>query len=140
MQKLFLISTSLLVGITTTLFNFSPSLAQNQLQGSTLTRRPTVASYECRGFSPTIYKIVLNKNKTYSIQSRTGDKKSTNISKNLPGGKYVLFRNGARFKTGQLKNQSILRQGDNIYLVATSDEARAAEVAAADGALFCSQT
>lgn len=134
MRKSFLISTSLLVGMTTTLFNFSASLAQSQLKS-----RASVVSYECRGFSPIIFKIVLNKNKTYSVQSRSADKNSRNISKNFPGGKYVLFRDGARFKTGKLRNQSIIRQGDNIYLVATSDEARAAEVAAADGAAFCGQ-
>ncbi len=140
MQKSFLISTnSLLVCVTTILSGFSPSFAQNQAQGSKQQRRPSVTSFECRGFSPTIFKIALNKNKTYTIQSRTVSKKPTNISKNLVGGKYVSFRNGFRFKTGELKNQSILRQNNNIYLVRTSDEARAAEVAAADGAAFCQQ-
>lgn len=140
MQKSFLISTtSLLVCATTILSSFSPSLAENQAQASKQQGRPAVTSFECRGFSPTIFKITLNKNKTYTIQSRTVSKKPTNISKNLVGGKYVSFRKGFRFKTGELKNQSILRQDNNIYLVRTSDEARAAEVAAADGAAFCQQ-
>ncbi|BAZ11142.1 hypothetical protein NIES4071_29680 [Calothrix sp. NIES-4071] len=140
MQKSFLIpTTSLLVCVTTILSSFSPSFAQNPSQGTQGQRRPEVTSFECRGFSPTIFKITLNKNKTYTIQSRAVGKKPTNISKNLVGGKYVSFRKGFRFKTGELKNQSILRQDNNIYLVRTKDEARAAEVAAADGAAFCQQ-
>lgn len=140
MRKSFLVSTScLLACVATSLGGFSPSLALNQAQGSKPQRRPAVTSFECRGFSPTILKIALNKNKTYTIQSRDVDTKPTNISRTLTGGRYVSFRNGFRFKTGELKNQSILRQNNNIYLVATSDEARAAEVAAADGAAFCQQ-
>jgi hypothetical protein len=140
MQKSFLISTTcLLACVATSLFNFSPSFAQNQAQGSKQQRRPAVTSFECRGFSPNIFKIVLNKNKTYTIQSRSVNTKPTDTPKTLTGGKYVFFRNGFRFKTGELKNQSILRQNNNIYLVRTSDEARVAEVAAADGAAFCQQ-
>ena len=140
MQKPFLTSTtSLLVCAATILSLFSPSLAQNPAQGSKQQRRSNVTSFECRGFSPTLLTIVLKRNKTYTVQSRSVNTEPTNISKNLTGGRYVSFRNGVRFKTGELKNQSILRQNNNIYLVATSDEARAAEVAAADGAAFCQQ-
>ena len=138
MQKSLLLSTTcLLVCVAASLSNLSIALAQNPTQNSRTSGSDTIAKFECRGFSSTIVNITLKKNKTYTVQLRPAQ--STNSPETLAGARYVSFRNGFRFQTGKLKNQSIVRQQNNIYLVATKNEARAAEIAAADGASFCTQ-
>ncbi len=73
--------------------------------------------------------FVLKPNLKYSATSSVGA--PTN-------GNYVIAAGPAyRFKTGGLKGSSIVKQGGTFYLVATAQEARAAELAAADGALVC---
>lgn len=135
-QKSLLLSTTcLLVCVAASLSNLS--IALGQTENSRTSSSDTIAKFECRGFSRTIFNITLKKNKTYTVQLRPAQ--STNSPQTLTGARYVSFRNGFRFQTGKLKNQSIVRQQNNIYLVATKDEARAAEIAAADGAAFCTQ-
>jgi hypothetical protein len=75
--------------------------------------------------------VMLKPNLKYSATSNV----------NAPtNGNYVTAAGPAyRFKTGSLKNSSIVKQGGNFYLVATANEATAAQLAAADGALFCTK-
>ena len=82
-----------------------------------------VAQYECRSRGPSTGQIVLRANNKYDVKHKTG--------------KYQQSEFGYRFLTGPLKRQSIIRQMGNTYLVNTKNEARAAKLAAADGALFC---
>jgi hypothetical protein len=73
--------------------------------------------------------FVLKPNLKYSATSNIGA--PTN-------GNYVVAAGPAyRFKTGGLKNSSIVKQNGTFYLVATAQEAKAAQLAAADGALVC---
>jgi hypothetical protein len=73
--------------------------------------------------------FVLKPNLKYSATSNVG----------VPTkGNYVVAAGPAyRFKTGGLKNSSIVKQNGTFYLVATAQEAQAAQLAAADGALVC---
>jgi hypothetical protein len=82
-----------------------------------------IAKFECRSRGPSTGEILLRANGKYTVQQKKGN--------------YYPTRRGYRFITGSLKGQSIVRQKGNIYLVSTQNEARAAELAAADGALFC---
>lgn len=73
--------------------------------------------------------FVLKPNLKYTATSTVGP--PTN-------GNYVVAAGPTyRFKTGGLKNSSIVKQGGTFYLVATAQEAKAAQLAAADGALVC---
>jgi hypothetical protein len=73
--------------------------------------------------------FVLKPNLKYTATSTVGS--PTN-------GNYVIAAGPAyRFKTGGLKGSSIVKQGGTFYLVATAQEAKAAQLAAADGALVC---
>jgi hypothetical protein len=85
--------------------------------------RSIVAKYECRSRGPSSGEIVLRVNKKYEVKQQTGNYRHSQL--------------GYRFLTGPLQGQSIVIAKDNIYLVNTKDEARAAELAAADAALFC---
>jgi hypothetical protein len=85
--------------------------------------RSVVAKYECRSRGPSSGEIVLRANKKYEVKQQTG--------------KYQRSQLGYRFLTGPLQGQSIVIAKDNIYLVDTKSEAKAAELAAADAALFC---
>jgi hypothetical protein len=87
------------------------------------TGRSIVAQYECRSRGPSTGPIVLRANNKYDAKQKIG--------------RYQQSKVGYRFFTGPLKGQSIVRQQGNTYLVSTKSEARAAELAAADGALFC---
>jgi hypothetical protein len=87
------------------------------------TGRSIVAQYECRSRGPSTGQIVLRANNKYDAKQQIG--------------RYQQSKVGYRFFTGPLKGQSIVRQQGNTYLVSTKSEARAAELAAADGALFC---
>jgi hypothetical protein len=96
----------------------SPNLGRTTPTGSLI-----VAKYECRSRGPSSGEIVLRANKKYEVKQQTG--------------KYQPSQLGYRFLTGPLQGQSIVIAKDNIYLVNTKNEARAAELAAADAALFC---
>lgn len=101
-----------------------PTGIRSQNQGIVAPQgKEIVARYECRSRGPSTGEIVLRANGKYNVKNRQG--------------KYQPSRRGYRFLTGALKGQSIVRQEGNIYLVSTKDEARAAELAAADGALLC---
>jgi hypothetical protein len=135
-KSLFLSATYLLVSGAVSLFSLSSS-AQNPTPSSPSERHVnSLPVFECRSRG-TIFNIGLKTRTTYTVQS--GQNGTTNPLQTLPGGRYTAFRNGFRFKTGELKNQSIVRQRDSIYLVGTANEAKAAEMAAYDGALFCTQ-
>jgi hypothetical protein len=82
-----------------------------------------IAKFDCRSRGSKIGEVSLLANGKYQLAKKTG--------------KYTLTHVGYRFSNGVLRGQSIVRQQSNIYLVSTKNEARAAEVAAADGALFC---
>ncbi len=82
-----------------------------------------VAKYECRSRGPSTGPIVLRANNKYDAKQKTG--------------RYRQSKVGYRFRTGPLQGQSIVRQQGNTYLVDTKNEARAAELAAADGAAIC---
>lgn len=82
-----------------------------------------IAKFDCRSRGPSIGEISLQANGKYAVAKQTG--------------KYAPTPSGYRFSSGKLKGQSIVRQQGNIYLVSTKNAAKAAEVAAADGALFC---
>jgi hypothetical protein len=84
--------------------------------------KESIAKYDCRSRA-SIGEIVLQANGKYTLAKQTG--------------KYAPTPSGYRFSSGKLKGQSIVRQQGNIYLVSTQNAAKAAEVAAADGALFC---
>lgn len=85
--------------------------------------RDLIAKFECRSRGPSTGEISLRANGKYNIKQLTG--------------KYLSTPVGYRFINSSLRGQSIVRQQGNTYLVSTKDEARAAELAAADGALFC---
>jgi hypothetical protein len=73
--------------------------------------------------------FVLKPNLKYSANSNIGA--PTN-------GNYVVAAGPAyQFKTGGLKGSSIVKQNGTFYLVATAQEAQAAQLAAADRALVC---
>ncbi len=57
----------------------------------------------------------------------------------LPDGTYKIVGSAYRFTSGGLQDQSIVQQQGNLYLVATKAEAKAAELAASDGALVCTR-
>lgn len=82
-----------------------------------------VAKYECRSRGVNTGPILLRANRNYEVKQQPG--------------KYQKSPLGYRFLTGTLKGQSIVIQNNNIYLVNTKSEAKAAEAAAVDGALFC---
>lgn len=86
-------------------------------------------TFKCqtRGSSVT---VVLKPNLKYNATST--------VSTTPTMGNYVIAAGPAyRFKTGGLKDSSIVKQAGNFYLVATINEAKAAQLAASDGALFC---
>jgi hypothetical protein len=87
------------------------------------TGNSVVAKYECRSIGPSTGEIMLRANNKYDVNGKTG--------------RYQQSPVGYRFLTGPLKRQSIVRQQGNTYLVSTRDEARAAELAASDGASIC---
>lgn len=87
------------------------------------TGNSVVAKYECRSIGPSTGEIMLRANNKYDVNGKTG--------------RYQQSPVGYRFLTGPLKRQSIVRQKGNTYLVSTRDEARAAELAASDGASIC---
>jgi hypothetical protein len=91
-----------------------------------------IAKYDCRSRGPSIGEIALQADRQYTVTKQVGHHKSAQKT-----GKYLVTSAGYRFSNGTLKGQSIVRQQGNIYLVSTKNEAKAAEVAAADGALFC---
>jgi hypothetical protein len=73
--------------------------------------------------------FVLKPNLKYSATSNIGA--PTN-------GNYLVAAGPAyRFKTGGLKGSSIVKQNGTFYLVATAQEAQAAQLAASDRALVC---
>jgi hypothetical protein len=73
--------------------------------------------------------FILKPNFKYSANSNVGA--PTN-------GNYVVAAGPTyRFKTGGLKDSSIVKQGGTFYLVATAQEANAAQLAATDRALVC---
>ncbi len=82
-----------------------------------------IAKFECRSRRPSIGEILLRANSKYQVKQQIGRYLSTPV--------------GYRFINGLLRGQSIVRQQGNIYLVNTKNEAKAAELAAADGALVC---
>jgi hypothetical protein len=89
-------------------------------------------TFECRvplvaNATPTVIKIEARQK--YSVVGATP-----------AGGTYSKFGNTTyRFKSGPLKKQSIVFQSENFILVETKSEARAAELAAADGAQYCTK-
>jgi hypothetical protein len=85
--------------------------------------RELVARFECRTRGSATGEISLQANGKYQAKQQTG--------------KYLTTPVGYQFINGALRGQSIVRQAGNIYLVNTKQAARAAEIAAADGALFC---
>jgi hypothetical protein len=85
--------------------------------------RELVARFECRSRGSDTGEISLQANGKYQAKQQTG--------------KYLTTPVGYQFTNGALRGQSIVRQAGNIYLVSTKQAARAAEIAAADGALFC---
>jgi hypothetical protein len=85
--------------------------------------RELVARFECRTRGSGTGEISLQANGKYQAKQQTG--------------KYLTTPVGYQFTNGALRGQSIVRQAGNIYLVSTKQAARAAEIAAADGALFC---
>ncbi len=85
--------------------------------------RELVARFECRTRGSATGEISLQANGKYQAKQQTG--------------KYLTTPVGYQFTNGALRGQSIVRQAGNIYLVNTKQAARAAEIAAADGALFC---
>jgi hypothetical protein len=85
--------------------------------------RELVARFECRTRGSGTGEISLQANGKYQAKQQTG--------------KYLMTPVGYQFTNGALRGQSIVRQAGNIYLVSTKQAARAAEIAAADGALFC---
>ncbi len=82
-----------------------------------------IAKFDCRSRGPSIGEIALQADGKYTLAKHMG--------------KYAATPSGYRFSNGTLKGRSIVRQQGNIYLVSTKNAAKAAEVAAADGALFC---
>ncbi len=82
-----------------------------------------IAKFDCRARGPSIGEISLQADRHYTLKQQTG--------------KYLATPVGYRFSNGALNGQSIVRQHGNVYLVSTKNEVRAAEVAAADGALVC---
>jgi hypothetical protein len=57
----------------------------------------------------------------------------------IVSGAYQKFGDAYRFKGGSLRNQSIVRLRSSYYLVATTQETRAAAIAATDRALVCTK-
>ncbi len=82
-----------------------------------------IAKFDCRSRGPSAGEILLQANNKYTLKKQTG--------------KFVATPTGYSFNNGVLKGQSIVRQQGNIYLVSTKNALKAAEIAAADGALFC---
>jgi hypothetical protein len=106
--------------------NSKPIVARSQSQPQQIVApkgKELVAKFDCRSRGPGIGEIALQANGKYTVAKQTG--------------KYAPTPSGYRFSNGKLKGQSIVRQQGNIYLVSTKNAAKAAEVAAADGALFC---
>ncbi len=91
-----------------------------------------IAKFDCRSRGPSIGEIALQADGKYSVTKQVAH--HTVVQKT---GKYSATPAGYRFSNGTLKGQSIVRQQGNIYLVSTKNAAKAAEIAAADGALFC---
>ncbi len=91
-----------------------------------------VAKFDCRSRGPSIGEIALQADGKYTLAKQV---KHHTVAQQT--GKYSATPLGYRFTNGTLKGQSIVRQQGNTYLVSTKNEAKAAEVAAADGALFC---
>jgi hypothetical protein len=109
--------------------NITPIVAQSQPQAIVTPKgKELVAKFDCRSRGPSIGEISLQANGKYTVA--TGNRTVQQV------GKYAPTPSGYRFINGKLKGQSIVRQQGNIYLVSTKNAARA-EVAAADGALFC---
>jgi hypothetical protein len=110
--------------------NITPIVAQSQPQAIVAPKgKELVAKFDCRSRGPSIGEISLQANGKYTVA--TGNRTAQQV------GKYAPTPSGYRFINGKLKGQSIVRQQGNIYLVSTKNAARAAEIAAADGALFC---
>jgi hypothetical protein len=112
----------------------SPSAAPTAPAETTTpeTSRPGTIVFECRvplvaNATPSV--ITIEPNKKYSVAGATP-----------PGGNYTKVGNTTyRFKSGPLKKQSIVFQSENFILVETKSEAKAAELAAADGAQYCTK-
>ena len=103
-----------------------PIVARSQSQPQQIVApkgKDLVAKFDCRSRGPGSGEIALQANGKYTVAKQSG--------------KYAPTPSGYRFSNGKLKGQSIVRQQGNIYLVSTKNAASAAEVAAADGALFC---
>jgi hypothetical protein len=110
--------------------NSTPIVARPQPQAIVAPKeKDLVAKFDCRSRGPSIGEIALQANGKYTVA--IGHRTAQQI------GKYTATLSGYRFSNGKLKGQSIVRQQGNIYLVSTKNAAKAAEVAAADGALFC---
>jgi hypothetical protein len=100
--------------------NVAPLQAQNIVAPR---GRDVVAKFECRSRGPSTGEILLKADGQYSANDKMG--------------RYSTFRLGYRLIDGPLRGQSIIRQQSSIYLVSIKDEAKAAELAAADSALAC---
>jgi hypothetical protein len=110
----------------------TPIVARSQPQAIVAPKgKELIAKFDCRSRGPSIGEISLQANGKYTVASRVGHRTNQQM------GKYTATPSGYRFSNGKLKGQSIVRQQANIYLISTKNAAKAAEVAAADGALFC---
>jgi hypothetical protein len=76
-----------------------------------------------------IVNVVLKPNLKY--------KATTNVSSPVSGNYVVAAGPAYRLTSGGLKDSSIVKQGGTFYLVATAQEANAAQLAAVDKAVAC---
>ncbi len=113
------------------------SLAVN-IGNISLASQPTTATQVLASKSKTITFLCQTRGSSVTVLLNQNLKYTANATASPPtGGKYVIAGPAYRFKTGGLKDSSIVRQNGGVYLVATIDEAKAAELAAVDRALFC---
>jgi hypothetical protein len=144
MKKSIFLSGSLLVVLASSAVASSPMPSSSSMPASpeaaptapespaSPTVKPGTIVFECRvplvaNATPSVIRIETNKK--YSVAGATPS-----------GGNYLKAGNTTyRFRTGPLKRQSIVFQSENFILVETKSEARAAELAAADGAQYCTK-
>jgi hypothetical protein len=139
MKKSIILSGSLFVMLASSAVASSPMPSNSSMPTSPSAapaapeeRSSGILTFECRvplvaNATPTVIKIEARQK--YSVVGATP-----------AGGTYSKFGNTTyRFKSGPLKKQSIVFQSENFILVETKSEARAAELAAADGAQYCTK-
>jgi hypothetical protein len=120
-MKLSLILLSCILAISTGHSAFAGKATPKVAAGQTIT-------FKCQTRGSTV-NLVLKPNLKYSA--------TTNVSSPTSGNYVTVAGPTYRLKTGGLKDSSIVKQGGTFYLVATKNEANAAQLAAADGAIAC---